>query len=198
MRAWGRDWPDSIPVDGAGGSLRSPRGTGWRYRTQPGDTRGLGWREFAGTLGWPAGSVPEGCRQTGCGIACSRARAQLNFSAQGQRSGRCRVRRRADRVRRPAREKTRRRRVKEGGRTGRTHCHDGRSGHERWRRTGGKSRGDCGGNRTTTRMLPSLAAVFRKETRVRKEFRVRWAASYNYVFAEPGLCTFGWCGRGCR
>ena len=111
MRGWGRDWPDSIPVDGAGGSLRSPRGTGWRYRTQPGDTRGLGWREFTGTLGWPAGSVPEGCRQTGCGIACSRARAQLNFSAQGQRSGRCRVRRRADRVRRPAREKTRHRRV---------------------------------------------------------------------------------------
>ena len=40
----------------------------------------------------------------------SRAKARLNFSAQGQRS-RCRVNRRAERVSRPAREKNRRRRV---------------------------------------------------------------------------------------
>ena len=38
-------------------------------------------------------------------MARSRAKAQRNFSAQGQRSGRCRVNRRAERVSRPAREK---------------------------------------------------------------------------------------------
>ncbi len=51
------------------------------------------------------------CRQAGNGMARSRAKARLNFSAQGQRSGRCRVNRRAERVSRPAREKNRRRRV---------------------------------------------------------------------------------------
>ncbi len=40
-----------------------------------------------------------------------RARARLNWVSQGQRCGRCRVRRRAERVSRPAREKNRRRRV---------------------------------------------------------------------------------------
>ena len=50
-------------------------------------------------------------RQAGSGMARSRAKARLNFSAQGQRSGRCRVNRRAERVSRPAREKNRRRRV---------------------------------------------------------------------------------------
>ena len=44
-------------------------------------------------------------------MARSRAKARLNFSAQGQRYGRCRVNRRAERVSRPAREKNRRRRV---------------------------------------------------------------------------------------
>ena len=70
------------------------------------DTRGLGWREFAGTLG----QLQTG-RQAGSGMARSRARARLNFSSQGQRLGRCRVGRRAERVSRPAREKNRRRRV---------------------------------------------------------------------------------------
>ena len=51
------------------------------------------------------------CRQAGSGMARSRAKARLNFSAQGQRSGRCRVNRRAERVSRPAREKNLRRRV---------------------------------------------------------------------------------------
>ncbi len=37
------------------------------------------------------------CRQAGSGMARSRAKARLNFSAQGQRSGRCRVNRRAER-----------------------------------------------------------------------------------------------------
>ena len=44
-------------------------------------------------------------------MARSRARARLNWVSQGQRLGRCRVRRRAERVSRPAREKNRRRRV---------------------------------------------------------------------------------------
>ena len=51
------------------------------------------------------------CRQAGSGMARSRAKARLNFSAQGQRFGRCGVNRRAERVSRPAREKNRRLRV---------------------------------------------------------------------------------------
>ena len=71
-----------------------------------------GWRELAGTLGWPVdGSVADGRRQAGSGTACSRARARLNCSSQGQRRGRCRVNRRAERVSRPAMAKNRRRRV---------------------------------------------------------------------------------------
>ena len=75
------------------------------------DTR-TGWRELAGTLGWLVdGSVADGRRQAGSGIARSRARARLNCCSQGQRRGRCRVNRRAERVSRPAREKNRRLRV---------------------------------------------------------------------------------------
>ena len=74
--------------------------------------RGPDWREFAGTFGWADGGlVADGRRQAGSGIARSRARARLNWVSQGQRCGRCRVRRRAERVSRPAREKNRRRRV---------------------------------------------------------------------------------------
>ena len=51
------------------------------------------------------------CRQAGNGRARNRARARLNWFSQGQRWGRCRVRRRAEWVSRPAREKKRRRRV---------------------------------------------------------------------------------------
>ena len=50
-------------------------------------------------------------RQDGRGSARNRARARLNWASQGQRWGRCKVRRRAERVSRPAREKKRRRRV---------------------------------------------------------------------------------------
>ena len=61
--------------------------------------RGPDWREIAGTLGWAdGGSVADGRRQAGSGIARSRARARLNWVSQGQRCGRCRVRRRAERV----------------------------------------------------------------------------------------------------
>ena len=74
--------------------------------------RGLGWRELAGTVRWPdGGSVADGRRQAGSGRARNRAKARLNWFSQGQRWGRCRVRRRAERVSRPAREKKRRRRV---------------------------------------------------------------------------------------
>ena len=61
-----------------------------------GDSRGPGWREIAGTLG----QLQAG-RQAGSGMACSRAKARLNWVSQGQRRGRCKVRRRAERVIRP-------------------------------------------------------------------------------------------------
>ena len=77
-----------------------------------GNSLGPGWRESAGIFGCPVGGLGRRrCRQAGSGMARSRAKARLNFSAQGQRSGRCRVNRRAERVSRPAREKNRRRRV---------------------------------------------------------------------------------------
>ena len=77
-----------------------------------GNSLGPGWHESAGIFGCPVGgSVADGAVRPGVGMARSRAKARLNFSAQGQRSGRCRVNRRAERVSRPAREKNRRRRV---------------------------------------------------------------------------------------
>ena len=84
----------------------------WQGEDAARGARGPDWREFAGTFGWAdGGSVADGRRQAGSGIARSRARARLNWVSQGQRCGRCRVRRRAERVSRPAREKNRRRRV---------------------------------------------------------------------------------------
>ena len=78
----------------------------WRGEDAARGARGPDWREFAGTFGWAdGGSVADGRRQAGSGIARSRARARLNWVSQGQRCGRCRVRRRAERVSRPAREK---------------------------------------------------------------------------------------------
>ena len=62
-------------------------------------------------VGLAGGSVADGRRQAGSGMARSRARARLNCSSQGQRRGRCRVNRRAERVIRPAKVKTRRLRV---------------------------------------------------------------------------------------
>ena len=55
--------------------------------------------------------MADGRRQAGNGRARNRARARLNWVSQGQRWGRCKVRRRAERVSRPAIEKKRRRRV---------------------------------------------------------------------------------------
>ena len=70
------------------------------------------WRELEGTFsGSDGGSAADGRSQAGSGRDRSRARAPLNWASQGQRWGRCKVRRRAERVSRPAREKKRRRRV---------------------------------------------------------------------------------------
>ena len=74
--------------------------------------RGLGWRELAGTVRWPdGGSVADGRRQAGSGRARKPCQGATELVSQGQRWGRCKVRRRAERVSRPAREKKRRRRV---------------------------------------------------------------------------------------
>ena len=65
-----------------------------------------------GDLGLSGGWVNSRRRcQDGNGMACSRARARPNWVSQGQRRGRCRVRRRAERLSRPGREKNHRLRV---------------------------------------------------------------------------------------
>ena len=70
-----------------------------------------GLARVCGDVGLAGGSVADGLRQAGSGMARSRARARLNCSSQGQRRGSCRVNRRAERVIRPAKAKTRRLRV---------------------------------------------------------------------------------------
>ena len=70
-----------------------------------------GLARVCGDVGLAGGSVADGRRQAGSGMARSRAGARLNCSSQGQRRGRCRVNRRAERVSRPAKAKTRRLRV---------------------------------------------------------------------------------------
>ena len=97
------------PSVAAQGPLRPYAGVAMRGMARgyaAGDSRGPGWREIAGTLG----QLQAG-RQAGSGMACSRAKARLNWVSQGQRRGRCKVRRRAERVIRPTRAKTRRLRV---------------------------------------------------------------------------------------
>ena len=73
-RRTGPLWPSADVGPGkitGRGRSREPPGTG-----------------VAGTLGWPVdGSVADGRRQAGSGIACSRARARLNWFSQGQRLG---------------------------------------------------------------------------------------------------------------
>ena len=70
-------------------------------------------RTGASSRGRSVGRMAAGCRrrQAGNGMACSRAKARLNWVSQGQRRGRCKVRRRAERVIRPTRAKARRLRV---------------------------------------------------------------------------------------
>ena len=70
-----------------------------------------GLARVCGDVGLAGGSVADGLRQAGSGMARSRARARLNCSSQGQRRGSCRVNRRAERVIRPAKAKPRRLRV---------------------------------------------------------------------------------------
>ena len=70
-----------------------------------------GLARVCGGVGLAGGSVAEGCRQAGSGMARSRARARVACSAQGQPGGRCKVSLRAERVSRPTRPKNRRRRV---------------------------------------------------------------------------------------
>ena len=70
-----------------------------------------GLARVCGDVGLAGGSVADGRRQAGSGMARSRARARLNCSSQGQRRGRCRVNGSAERVIRPAKAKTRRLRV---------------------------------------------------------------------------------------
>ena len=70
-----------------------------------------GLARVCGDVGLAGGSVADGRRQAGSGMARSRARARLNCFSQGRRRGRCRVNRRAERVIRPAKAKTRRLRV---------------------------------------------------------------------------------------
>ena len=106
---WGR-WEvgggTSVTGQAPNGRLRELGCAGWqenRHQGTPAELVGASWRGR-----WVSGG---GRRQAGSGMARSRARARLNCSPQGQRCGRCRVRRRAERVRRPAKAKTRRLRV---------------------------------------------------------------------------------------
>ena len=103
---------DGRPADDLQSPHRAPKTLCGSCDARDGErirSRGLsrpGWREIAGTLG----QLQAG-RQAGNGMACSRAKARLNWVSQGQRRGRCKVRRRAERVIRPAKAKTRRLRV---------------------------------------------------------------------------------------
>ena len=64
-----------------------------KRRSRTGTGASLPGRSVGRTLGqWRTG------RQAGSGMARSRARARLNWVSQGQRWGRCRVSRRAERV----------------------------------------------------------------------------------------------------
>ena len=109
--AWGLG-VDGRPADGLQSPHRAPKALCGSCDARDGErirSRGLsrpGWREIAGTLG----QLQAG-RQAGNGMACSRAKARLNWVSQGQRRGRYKVRRRAERVIRPTRAKTRRLRV---------------------------------------------------------------------------------------
>ena len=66
---------------------------------------------FAGSRQPPSSRAARSERQTWSGIARRRARAAAKLIAQGQRAGRWSVRRRAERVSRPARLNSRRRSV---------------------------------------------------------------------------------------
>ena len=97
-----------LVVEGAGVCLQLPRGdivtlcgcwsgrdSGERTQQEAlADRTGASWR------GRSVGRMAAGCRrrQAGSGKARNRARARSNWASQGQRCGRCSVRRRAERV----------------------------------------------------------------------------------------------------
>ena len=109
--AWGLG-VDGRLADGLQSPHRAPKALCGSCDARDGErirSRGLsrpGWREIAGTL-----VQLQAGRQAGNGMACSWAKARVNRISQGQRRGRCKVRRRAERVIRPTRAKTRRLRV---------------------------------------------------------------------------------------
>ena len=99
----------------SGAPLAAYRGCGERDgRIGHGKRRSRGHRDGANwrgrSIGRMAGQWQAG-RQAGSGMARSRAKARVSWVFQGQCWGRCRVRRRAERVIRPTRAKTRRLRV---------------------------------------------------------------------------------------
>ena len=117
MRELQGRWPgvgvDGRPADGLQSPHRALRpyagvadARAWQEDTQQGTLADRGGASLRG----PLGQLQAG-RQAGNGMACSRAKARLNWVSQGQRRGRCEVRRRAERVIRPTRAKTRRLRV---------------------------------------------------------------------------------------
>ena len=80
--------PDRVPMAVCGScDARDAR------ESAAGNSRRPGWCEFSGTLGQLQAGL-----QAGSGMARNRAKARLNWVSQGQRWGRCRVRRRAERV----------------------------------------------------------------------------------------------------
>ena len=84
----------------------------WRDKTQQemlADRAGASLR--GRSVGRMAGQWRSCAVRRGRGSARNLARAPLNWASQGQRWGRCKVRRRAERVSLPAMEKKRRRRV---------------------------------------------------------------------------------------
>ena len=105
-RRTGSLWPS------AGAAMRGmAREYASRERSRTGVARVCG--DVGSVAAWPSGREWNGSQpgQGASGMARSRAKARVNWDSQGQRRGRCRVRRRAERVIRPTRAKTRRLRV---------------------------------------------------------------------------------------
>ena len=101
-----------VVVGGAGGGSGQRRCGGVGGTVCRGRQSRTGPVRLCGAVGWSGSRVRRRrCRQAGNGRARNRAMARVNWVSQGQPCGRCKVRRRAERVSRPAREKKRRRRV---------------------------------------------------------------------------------------
>ena len=98
-----RIWVDGRLAGGLQALHRRPKWlrARWRDRTRQ-EALARAGASLQGRVGWRV----SGDGQAGSGMARSRARARLNCSSQGQRRGRC-SNRRAERVIRPAKAKTR-------------------------------------------------------------------------------------------